>query len=154
MICRELFMNRRWAVALAAFSFSAIAATAVVAQSDVIKQRQTLLKEFGTVTKPVGGMLRGGTPFDLATVQAALDTYAKNAKELPNLFPAGSDTGDTDALPAVWTKNAEFKALFAKFASDATAARAAITDEASFKANFPGVIKNCGTCHDTFRKKS
>ena len=147
-------MNRRLAVALAAVSFSAIAVTAVVAQSDVIKQRQTLLKQFGDVTKPVGGMLRGGTPFDLATVQTALDTYAKNAKVLPTLFPAGSDTGDTDALPTVWSKNDEFKALFAKLASDATAARAAITDEASFKANFPGVVKNCGTCHDTFRKKS
>jgi len=147
-------MNRRWAVALAAVSLSAIAATAVVAQTDVIQQRQTLLKQFGAVTKPVGGMLRGGTPFDLATVQTALDTYAKSAKALPDLFPAGSDTGDTDALPTVWTKNAEFKALFVKLASDATAARAVITDEASFKANFPGVIKNCGTCHDTYRKKS
>lgn len=147
-------MNRRWAVAVAAVSFSAIAATAVVAQSDVIKQRQTLLKQFGDVTKPVGGMLRGSVPFDLATVQAALDIYAKNAKVLPTLFPVGSDTGDTEALPTVWSKNAEFVALYAKLGSDATAARTAITDEASFKANFPGVVKNCGTCHDTFRKKS
>lgn len=147
-------MNRRLAVAVAAVSFSALAATAVVAQSDVIKQRQTLLKQFGDVTKPVGGMLRGNVPFDLATVQAALDTYAKNTKVLPTLFPPGSDTGDTAALPAVWQSHAEFLALYAKLGSDATAARAAITDEASFKANFPGVIKTCGVCHDTYRKKT
>ncbi|MBS9475670.1 c-type cytochrome [Ancylobacter radicis] len=146
-------MNRRLAAFAATFAV-VLGATAVMAQSDVIKQRQTLLKEFGDLTKPVGGMLRGSNAFDLAAVQAALDTYAKSAKELPALFPAGSDTGDTDALPAIWQDKAKFDGLFAKLASDATSARAAITDEASFKANFPGVIRTCGTCHDSFRKKS
>ena len=145
-------MSRRILVVAAAFA-TALAATAVVAQTDVVKQRETLMKEFGNVTKPVGGMLRGSVPFDLAAVKAALDTYAKNAKVLPSLFPAGSGEG-TDALPSVWERKAEFDGLFAKLASDATAANGAITDEASFKANFPGVIRTCGTCHDSFRKKS
>lgn len=146
-------MNRRL-LACAAAVTALLAGTAVMAQSDVIKQRQAILKGFGDVTKPVGGMLRGNAAFDLATVQKALDAYAKGGKELPALFPAGSGTGDTDALPAIWQDQAKFDGLFAKLASDATAARAAITDEASFKANFPGVIRTCGTCHDSFRKKS
>lgn len=133
---------------------SAIAATAVVAQTDVVAQRETLMKELGTATRPAAGMLRGNVPFDLATVQAALDVYAKNAKALQPLFPEGSDTGKTDALPAIWQRKAEFDGLFAKFAADATASKAAITDEASFKATFPKVISSCGTCHDSFRKKS
>lgn len=137
---------------LAVCAAVALVATSVAAQSDPIKERQALLKQYGEVTKPVGGMLKG-EKFDLATVQTALDTYAKNAKVLPGLFPAGSDKGDTAAAPAIWQKNEEFKALFAKLEADATAARAAITDEASFKANFPGVIRTCGTCHDTFRLK-
>jgi cytochrome c556 len=145
-------MSRRILVVAAAFA-TALAATAVMAQTDVVKQRETLMKEFGNVTKPVGGMLRGSVPFDLAAVQTALDAYAKNAKALPALFPAGSGEG-SDALPSVWERKAEFDGLFAKLATDATAARAAITDEASFKANFPGVIRTCGTCHDSFRKKS
>lgn len=147
-------MVRRLTAALAAGMFTAIAATAVVAQTDVVKERQKLLKEFGTATKPVGGMLRGNPPFDLAQVQAALDLYVKNAKVLPTLFPDGSgDDPDTEALPAIWTNKADFDARFAKLAADATAARAAITDEASFKANFPGVIRNCGGCHDLYRQK-
>lgn len=145
-------MSRRILVIAAAFA-TAVAATAVMAQAEVVKQRQALLKEFGNATKPVGGMLKGSVPFDLATVQAALDTYAKSAKALPALFPAGSGDG-SDALPSVWERKAEFDGLFGKLAADATAARAAITDEASFKANFPGVIRTCGTCHDSFRKKS
>ncbi|WP_428030477.1 c-type cytochrome [Ancylobacter sp.] len=146
-------MVRRLTVALAAGMITTISATAVVAQADVIKERQTLLKQFGDVTKPVGGMLRGNTAFDLATVQAALDAYAKNAKVLPTLFPEGSGTGDTEALPAIWQDKAKFDGLFGKLGTDAAAARVAITDEASFKANFPGVIRTCGTCHDSFRQK-
>lgn len=128
-------------------------ASAALAQSDPIQQRQALFKEMGQATRPVGAMLRGGT-FDLASVQAALDLYVKNAAVLPTLFPAGSDKGhDTEALPAVWQRNDEFKALFAQFGTEAAKAKAAITDEASFKATFPGVVRTCGTCHDTFRQK-
>lgn len=146
-------MVRRLTVALATGMITAFAASMAIAQADVVKERQALLKQFGDATKPVGGMLRGGVPFDLAQVQAALDLYVKNAKELPALFPEGSGPG-SDALPAIWTNKADFDARFAKFGSDAAAARAAITDEASFKANFPGVIRNCGACHDSYRQKN
>ena len=146
-------MVRRLTVALAAGMITAIAATMAMAQADVVKERQTLLKQFGDLTKPAGGMLRGSVPFDLAQVQAALDAYVKNTKVLPTLFPAGSGAG-SDALPAIWTNKADFDARFAKLGADAAAARVAITDEASFKATFPGVIRNCGGCHDTYRQKN
>ncbi|TSJ63232.1 cytochrome c [Starkeya sp. 3C] len=148
-------MVRRLTAATAVAMFAVVAATAVVAQSDVVKQRQAVLKEFGTLTRPVGGMLRGSAAFDLAAVQAALDAYIKGAKALPGLFPEGSGPGpDTDALAAVWKDKADFDARFARFEADATAARAAITDEASFKANMPGVLRSCGGCHDVYRQKS
>lgn len=137
---------------LLAATLVAAASTALMAQSNPIAERQALLKEMGQATRPVGAMLRGGS-FDLAQVQAALDLYVKNAALLPNLFPPGSDKGDTEALPAVWQRNDEFRALFAKLGADAAAAKASITDEASFKANFPGVVRTCGQCHDTYRQK-
>ncbi|GAB4065646.1 cytochrome c [Ancylobacter sonchi] len=145
-------MSRKAAFAVAA-AISAVAATSVLAQ-DPIAEREKLMKEWGQVTRPVGAMLKGSQPFDLATVQTALDSYATHAATMPALFPEGSGGGKTEALPAVWTQNAEFKALFVKFGADATAAKAAITDEASFKANFPDVVRTCGTCHQTFRAKS
>ncbi|MDR6954373.1 cytochrome c556 [Ancylobacter sp. 3268] len=145
-------MSRKAAFAVAAV-ISAVAATSVLAQ-DPIAEREKLMKEWGQATRPVGAMLKGSQPFDLAAVQAALDSYAKHAATMPSLFPAGSGGGTTEALPAVWTQNAEFNALFVKFGADAAAARAAITDEASFKANFPDVVRTCGTCHQTFRAKS
>lgn len=145
-------MNFRLFAAVATVAM-ATCATAVLAQSDVVKQREALMKELGQATRPVGAMLQGKAPFELAPVQAALDVYIKNAAVLPTLFPEGTQAG-SDALPTVWSRYDEFKALFVKFATDAKAARAAITDEASFKANFPTVVRSCGTCHDTFRAKS
>ncbi|MDQ0345609.1 c-type cytochrome [Ancylobacter vacuolatus] len=147
-------MVRRLTAALAAGIITAIVATSAPAGADVIKERQALLKQFGDATKPIGGMLRGSVPFDLAQVQAALDLYVTDAKVLPTLFPAGSGTGDTEALPAIWTNKADFDARFAKLGTDAAAARAAITDEARFKASFPGVVRNCGGCHDNYRQKN
>lgn len=148
-------MLRRLAIPAAVAFFAAVSATAVIAQDDVVKERQTLFKEWGSGTRSVAGMLRGSTPFDLAAVQALLDSYVKNAKALPGLFPEGSGPGpNTQALAAIWNDKPAFDALFAKLESDAQAARASITDEASFKATFPGVISTCGTCHDTYRQKN
>lgn len=143
-------------VRLAAFAAAlcAVTATTAVLAQDPVAEREKMMKEWGQLTKPVGAMLQGKAEFDLPTVQKALDSYIAHSATFPSLFPAGSGAGKTDALPAVWERNDEFRALFAKMGTDATAARAAITDAATFKANFPTVVKNCGTCHDSFRKKS
>ncbi len=140
----------RWALAGLVLVFGV---GAVFADSDSIAKRRALMKANGKATGAIVGILKGA-PFDLAAVQAALKTYSDAAAKEPALFPDDSKTGDTNALPAIWDNKADFEARFAKFGKDAAAASAAITDEASFKANFPGVVKNCGTCHDTFRKKS
>ena len=39
-------------------------------------------------------------------------------------------------------------------AADAQTALATVKDEESFKAEFPKVMKNCGGCHEKFRKPS
>jgi cytochrome c556 len=71
------------------------------------------------------------------------------------LFPDNSKTGgDTAALPAVWETKADFDAKLAKFGVEAKEAAAKVKDEASFKAIFPEVQKNCGGCHQTYRKKT
>jgi len=125
---------------------------AVLADGDSIAQRRGLMKANGKATGAIVGILKGA-PFDLAAVQAALKTYGDAAAKAPALFPDDSKTGDTNALPAVWDNKADFEARFAKFGKDAAAASAAITDEASFKAQIPGVLSNCGGCHELYRAK-
>jgi cytochrome c556 len=143
-------------------AFRAVAAAVVllagvgvgVAQNDPIAQRKAVLKGIGDATKAPGAMMKGEAPFDAAAVQKALDTYADGSKTLPTMFPASSKTGgDTAALPKIWDEKAKFDAIFAKLAADATAAKAAIKDEASFKANFGKVLGNCKACHDDYRAK-
>lgn len=135
--------------ALLAIGVAAVAA----AQSNPAEQREALFKGMGREVRPLGAMLKGEAPFDAAKVQATLDLIVKNAQVLPTLFPEGSQ-GNSEALPVIWERNDEFKALFARLGEEASKAKVAITDEASFKANFPDVARACGNCHRTFRKKS
>jgi cytochrome c556 len=136
-------------------SLLALGVSAAVAQSDVVEQRQDLMKQLGAQTRPIGSMMRGQEPFDLAKVQASLKVFSDNAQKAAPLFPENSkNVGDTEALPAIWENKAKFDAVMTKFGQDAQAAQASIKDEASFKTEMPKVLSNCGACHNDFRKKS
>lgn len=133
----------------------ALGVSAAVAQSDVVEQRQDLMKQMGAQTRPIGGMMRSQEPFDLAKVQAGLKVFAENSHKAASLFPENSkNVGDTEALPAVWENKSKFDAVLAKFNQDAQTALVSIKDEASFKAEMPKILSNCGSCHNDFRKKS
>jgi cytochrome c556 len=134
----------------------ALGMTAAMAQAvdPAIPARKDILKGMLAATRPVVPMLRREAPLDIAVVQAALKAYAEGAPKLRGLFPDTSKSGgDTEALPAIWTDKAKFEGLFTKLETDAKAAAGAIKDEASFRANFPGVVGTCQTCHDSFRVK-
>lgn len=128
--------------------------SAVMAQSDPITERQRSMKGLSQAARAPGAMLKGEAPFDLAVVQATLKSFAESATKGPALFPDNSKTGhDTAAMPAVWTNKSDFNMQFAKFGEAAVAAQASIKDEASFKANFPTVLRTCGGCHENYRAK-
>jgi len=136
-------------------SLLALGVTAAIAQSDVVEQRQNLMKQMGAQTRPIGSMLRSQEPFDLAKVQAGLKVFADNSEKAATLFPENTKgVGDTEALPSIWENKAKFDAAMTKFNQDAKTALASIKDEASFKAEMPKVLQNCGACHNDFRKKS
>jgi cytochrome c556 len=141
-------MKRSLALALAI----TLGTTAVMAQ-DPIAQRKEQFKAWGAAVREPGAMLRGEAAFDLAKVQAALKLIGDTAPTMAARFPAGSDKGDTKALPVIWEKKAEFDAIFTKLSGDAKAAAAAVKDEASYKAEMGKVLGNCGACHNTFRAK-
>ena len=135
-----------------AVALLALGAVAAFADDDPIKARRALMKANGAATKTVVGMLKGAS-YDQDAVVAALKSYANAAANAPALFPDSSRTGDTNALPAIWDNKPDLEARFKKLGDDAAAAMTAITDEASFKATMPGVLKNCGGCHEKYRAK-
>lgn len=140
---------------VAVIAIAASVGIALAAGADTIKERRELMKANGEASKPIGPMLKGAAPFDLATVQKALKTYANAADKMPALFPPDSKTGDTHALPAIWEGNnmADLDARFKKLGEDAAAALASVKDEASFMAIMPDFFNNCGGCHQKYREK-
>jgi cytochrome c556 len=126
----------------------------VVAAESPIAARQAIMKKNGQAAKLGTQFMKGEAPFDLAKAKSIFATYADAAAKMPGLFPPDSKTGEkTEALPVIWEKMDDFKAKFVKFGEDAKAAEAKVTDEASFKAIFPTVQKDCGGCHQTYRVK-
>jgi len=55
-------------------------------------------------------------------------------------------------LPAAFEKKADLLARLDSLAAAAKSAEGAIKDEATFKAEWPKVVSQCGGCHKEYRK--
>ena len=132
----------------------ALGGSFALAQQDPIAARKAIMKKNGDEAKIGNQYMKGEAAFDLAKAKAIFAAYQDAASKMPSLFPDNSKTGgDTAALPAIWEKKDDFVAKLKKLGEDAKEAEAKVTDEASFKAVFPNVQKNCGGCHETYRLK-
>src|SRR5262245_2207115 len=131
----------------------AIGATAVLAQNAAgIAARKEAMKALGGANKGPSAMNKGEAPFELPKVQASLKTVEETAVKAKGLVGDGTKTGETDAKPEAFEKKADLFARFDKLAADAKAAAGNIKDEATFKAEWPKVLSNCGGCHKEYRK--
>ena len=137
-----------------AVAIAALGVTAVVAQSDPLAARKQLMKDNGAQSKVARDMIDGKEPFDLAKAQKVLATFAASHDKGKNLWPDNSKGGDTASLPAIWENKADFDAKLAKLSSDAKAAEPTVKDLDTFKAAMGNVGKDCGGCHNTYRKKA
>jgi cytochrome c556 len=144
----------RFSIVAGFFGLALAASLTTVAIAETPQNtREKLMEEIGKQAKLLGPMLQGKVPFDAATAKAAAELMAKDARDFPNHFPEGSDTGDTDSLPAIWANKADFEAKAVKFADDA-ATTAAATDqgEEAFKVAAGAMFGNCKGCHEKYRK--
>jgi cytochrome c556 len=133
----------------------AFGTTALVAQTDPIAARKALMKTNGDQNRIATEMLEGKRPFNLDEAKKVFVVFAEAGEKAPALFPDNSKTGgDTAALPPVWENKADFNAKLAKFASESKAAGDATKDLDTFKVQITEVRKNCGGCHQTYRKRA
>ena len=135
-----------------AVSAIAIGVTAAFAQQDIIEQRKALMKANGQQSGILARMVRGDDPFDAAKVQVAFAQFADTAQKFPALFAEGTRSGDTRALPIVWEKRDDFVAAAAKFGKDVADQKDKVATLDGLKAAMPVIGKNCGDCHQTFRR--
>jgi cytochrome c556 len=127
--------------------------TAVVARTDPVKTRENLMKQNGKHAKDVVQMIRGQQPFDAKKVEAAFAQWADTAKQLPGLFPKGSEKGgDNRASPKIWQDKKGFDQKVADFAKVVADNRGnAVASLAGLKQAVSAVGKSCDSCHDEYR---
>lgn len=131
-----------------------VLAPPALADEAAVKYRQTVMKSLGAHMGAMAAIVKGqvSVPGHAAEHGESIAAIGRMAKDL---FPAGSDVGNTGALPAVWEQPEEFAKVVAEFetasANLVTAANG--SDSAALGAAFGAVGKTCGACHRNFREK-
>lgn len=97
------------------------------------------------------GIARGDDVKALALPAAALAGWGK---AIPTMFPPGTDTADTDAMPNVWSDRVGFQqaATSMSVAARTLADLGKAGDTAGFATQFGALAKTCGDCHTKYRK--
>ena len=124
----------------------------------IVKQRMDAMSDMGKAGKSISAMLKGKRTLDAEAIRAQASAMGEHASQIPDLFPDTETSrhgGETEALPAVWQKRAEFEALAARLErqSAALADAAAAADEGQVAESFSAVRRTCRACHDEFREK-
>ncbi len=129
-------------------------ATIAMAQGDVIAERKENRKQAAAAMRAIKGIIDAKGPTSGAVEQAAKLKTLEVA--FAKQFPAGSDKGDTKALPVIWTDMAGFQAAnkVADAAYDKLAVAAGSGNLEALTAAFAETGKACGACHDKFRAKA
>lgn len=87
-------------------------------------------------------------------LKAHVDALAALGAQVKAVFPAGSDQGDTKALPLIWQDTARFDGIMDKLAKSTTQMRDAVAagNKAAAMAAFKSAGESCKACHDRYRK--
>lgn len=105
------------------------------------------------IMKSNGGLLRsaGGLTGDDAV--AAADTLIAGFSDLTVLFPEGSITADSRALPAIWENWEKFESYLIEGVEAGTEMKvaAAAGDAEAYGAALKTIGGLCGQCHQEFR---
>lgn len=138
---------------------SALTATAVLAQSDVLEQRTALMKAQGQcVYRDLSQMMKGDAPYNQAKVDECFAKLKETSAKIESVFPASSK-GASDpkseylALDKVWDNKADFEARVAKLKKDLDESAPKANSEAGFKATYTTIREDCNGCHEAYRKK-
>ncbi len=141
-------------IAAAITAIMVLSATgALIAQTDPIATRQSLMKENNNNAIAIVRMMRGLAPFDAAKVDAAFAQWADTAQKLPDLFPDTSKTGrKTRAASKIWVTKTDFDAKAAAFGKAVADNRnKAKTSLDGLRAAIPAVANACDACHRDYR---
>ena len=121
------------------------------AQGDVIAARRDGLKGIARQMEGIKAVVdQRGDPRSTGAGIAEMISFFEG---FPARFPAGSGSGDTRALPAIWTDRAGFETANANMVTQLRALQAAANsgDQAAFGAAFQQTGATCGACYRPYR---
>jgi cytochrome c556 len=128
-------------------------APAATAPADAIKYRKAVMS---AMSAHVGAFML--VNFGKVEHQDHLKAHATALADLGAqarvLFPAGTEAGDTDALPVIWKEQERFNKLVSDLQASTAKLRDAVAanDKAGTMAAFKAVGESCKGCHDRYRK--
>jgi cytochrome c556 len=149
MKLKQLFLG----ATLCALTFGATANSVFEEPSDAIEYRQAAFSMIRVQIGDMGDMLKGKVPFDAEQFKHRANNAAALSKMPWEAFVAGSDKGDTSALPAIWSDNETFikkAAAFQQYA-DELAVAAQTGDKKVIAKAFGPWAKGCKDCHTSFK---
>lgn len=149
-------MRTRLFIAIIAAGVASAALAQAPSVADQIKARQAGMKSVGAAFKGLRDQL-GGTP-DAAAVKRHAAALAGHSSKVVGWFGPGTATAPgvkTAALPAIWTRNADFRKAAAAFDGEArkTLALANAGDMAGVGSQVRALGGTCKGCHDDFKAK-
>jgi cytochrome c556 len=134
-----------------------LAVSAVMAQQDVAKQQDDLMRT--TIGRPFYGVLlkmsRGQIPYDQAAVEGALADLEKAVPTIPATFQTNPKMdlpgADYVSSPKVWENKADFDSKVPAVVKQITELKGKIKDADSLKVAWKDINDKCDGCHDTYR---
>ena len=122
---------------------------------DLIEYRHEVMEAIKGHNKAIKAILEGKVPYDdhLDMHMASLEALLGRVGEL---FPEGSDFGETDAKDAIWENPEKFKQSVEK-AQNAFETFKSVVAKGDKRASLDAHKKfgkaSCGNCHKSFKKK-
>lgn len=87
-----------------------LAEMADMSPEEMIHIRQENMKMLGDAARTLTRMARGQDPYNAESAVSAFDQISQIAATFPDLFPEGTNAGNTKAAPAVWENMEDFLA--------------------------------------------
>ena len=143
----------RYGIFLGALTALGGAALAHSGATGIVKERMDGMKAMSDATKAIGAVKTGVLPYSADLMRRAAEELRRHAEAAHVLFPEGSATGKSEALPSIWAERQGFDQLLNDLIAAATRLEAVAEDEAAALITADQVAATCKDCHAKYREK-
>ncbi|OMH31755.1 cytochrome c [Motiliproteus sp. MSK22-1] len=122
----------------------------------VVKERMDAMSAMGDAMEIMGDMVKGKRPFESSAFLEGAKAVIDHSAKITVLFPEGSLSAKSEALPKLWTEWDQFVVMVKRTEKEADKLAALAengSDSRALKKQFVKLGKSCKSCHTDYRKK-